>query len=150
MSKIIIRPIKLSDTKKIEELIKQLYQPVDQKSVIKSIQHHLDNDDYEIILATSSMDEVIGFISIHSTILIHREKPMARITAIIVDVNHRFLGVGKKLMNYAEAWAIKKGCNIIELTTGIFRKNSGVDIFYDKLDYKNTGDNQKIYLRKYI
>ena len=68
------------------------------------------------MLATNSMDEVIGFISIHSTILIHREKPMARITVIA-------LGVRKKLMNYAEAWAIKKACNIIELSTGIFRKN---------------------------
>ena len=40
------------------------------------------------------------------------------------------------------------GCVIIELTSGLRRANMGAHRFYQSLGYQNTGELEKVYLRK--
>jgi len=150
MSQFIIRPINLNDIKSIEQLIWQLSDSIEQESILDNIKRYVDNLDYEAMVAINTNGLIVGLIAMHSATFLHRKNNIARIMGLVVDSNHRRHGIGKILMEQAEKWAIKNECDIIELTSGIARKNSGTHDFYDKLGYKNINENKKIYLRKNI
>lgn len=150
MLKIIIRSIKLDDAKAVYHLIQQLSEPIEQQDIIHNIKHYIYHLDYELMVAEEvSNNKIVGFVAINLAVFFHRKNPMGRIMGLVVDINYRKQGIGKLLMNKAEELAAEKGCNIIELTSGINRKNMGTFNFYEQCGYENKV-NQKIYLRKVI
>ena len=67
---------------------------------------------------------------------------------LVVDELHRGKGFGKQLISYIEQHAEAVGCVIIELTSGLRRASMGTHRFYQSLGYQNTGELEKVYLRK--
>lgn len=59
------------------------------------------------------------------------------IDTLIVDSTCRGLGIGKKLIEFAEADAKKMGATEIELTTANFRRAHGTHDFYHSLGYED-------------
>jgi GNAT superfamily N-acetyltransferase len=55
------------------------------------------------------------------------------IGGLVVDRNHRRLGIGRELMDRAEAWARERGCSMVRLTSSATR--TAAHRFYEDLGY---------------
>ena len=60
--------------------------------------------------------------------------PEVIVQALVVDQNCRGTGVGKKMMNMAERWAVDRGFSSVALTSSVSR--SDAHSFYNRIGYK--------------
>jgi len=60
--------------------------------------------------------------------------PEVIVQALVVDRNCRGTGVGKKMMNMAERWAVDRGFSSVALTSSVSR--SDAHSFYNRIGYK--------------
>lgn len=68
--------------------------------------------------------------------VLHRPKPVGRISMMVVAEGLRSRGIGAELVHAAEAWLLEQGCGIIEVTSNL--KRTGAHRFYQKLGYERT------------
>lgn len=73
------------------------------------------------------------------------EANVAFIDNLLVGKNYRRLGVGKKLITYAERFAKKNKCTKIWLSTS---QDWEATKFYEKVGYKITGTHEKHFLEQ--
>ncbi len=64
----------------------------------------------------------------------------AVIGGLIVDGRNRGSGIGRRLVQYAEAWAVTQGCTSVLVRSNIVRKNA--HSFYEKIGYSNIKTSQ--------
>ncbi len=67
---------------------------------------------------------------------------------MIIDENHRRLGIGKTLMHIAEKFDQDHSCSHIELTSGLHRLELGSHDFYRSLGYNELNDTKKYFAKK--
>jgi GNAT superfamily N-acetyltransferase len=77
-----------------------------------------------------------GVITTHRTTVLHRPKPVGRITALVVDEALRGRGVGRALVAAAEATLKEAGCGLLEVTSNLRRADAHA--FYERLGYERT------------
>ncbi|HEX8466196.1 MAG TPA: GNAT family N-acetyltransferase [Allosphingosinicella sp.] len=80
--------------------------------------------------------EVIGVLAWHVTPVLHRPKPVGRITMMAVSDGERRRGVGRALVEAACAQMRAKGCGLIEVTSNV--DLSGAHGFYRRLGFERT------------
>jgi ribosomal protein S18 acetylase RimI-like enzyme len=80
--------------------------------------------------------EVIGVLAWHVTPVLHRPRPVGRITMMVVSGGERRRGVGRALVDAACAQMRSKGCGLIEVTSNV--DLSGAHGFYRKLGFERT------------
>jgi ribosomal protein S18 acetylase RimI-like enzyme len=81
-------------------------------------------------------DRVVGAASLHVTPVLHRPRPVGRITMMVVDEECRGEGIGSLLIAEAEARLKARGCGLIEVTSN--RKRLRAHHFYEGLGYERT------------
>ncbi|HEX8514020.1 MAG TPA: GNAT family N-acetyltransferase [Allosphingosinicella sp.] len=80
--------------------------------------------------------EVIGVLAWHVTPVLHRPKPVGRITMMVVADGERRRGVGRALVEAACGELRSKGCGLIEVTSNV--DLSGAHGFYRRLGFERT------------
>ena len=75
--------------------------------------------------------------TIHLRYTMNHEAPIAQLTLLVVDEQHRTRGVGRMLVEAAEQWALSRGARRIVVTTALQRAEAHA--FYERLQYKHTG-----------
>jgi len=80
--------------------------------------------------------EVIGVLAWHVTPVLHRPKPVGRITMMVVAEGERRRGVGRALVEAACAQMRAKGCGLVEVTSNV--DLSGAHGFYRRLGFERT------------
>jgi ribosomal protein S18 acetylase RimI-like enzyme len=80
--------------------------------------------------------EVIGVLAWHVTPVLHRPRPVGRITMMVVADGERRRGVGRALVEAACASLRAKGCGLIEVTSNV--DLSGAHGFYRRLGFERT------------
>jgi GNAT superfamily N-acetyltransferase len=65
-----------------------------------------------------------GLVAVHVAEMLHRPKPVARVTALVVAQCARGRGVGRVLLDHAVAFARERGCGLIELTSALYREDA--------------------------
>jgi ribosomal protein S18 acetylase RimI-like enzyme len=91
----------------------------------------------EPVLVAKLGDSVAGCLAWHIMTVLHRPRPVGRITLLIVAEKHRRKGVGRALIEAAEARLIQRGCGLLEAASD--PKARAAQAFYERLGYEATG-----------
>jgi GNAT superfamily N-acetyltransferase len=88
------------------------------------------------LVAGRSDGTVAGMATLHRMLVLHRPKPVGRITALVVDAPDRGQGIGRALVAAAEAALAAAGCGLLEITSNVRRTDAHA--FYERLGYERT------------
>jgi len=79
---------------------------------------------------------LVGVLTLGLTPVLHRPKPVGRITMLVVAEAARGAGIGAALVAEAEARLKARGCGLIEVTSN--RKRLRAHAFYERLGYERS------------
>jgi ribosomal protein S18 acetylase RimI-like enzyme len=88
------------------------------------------------LVALKNDGTLAGVATLHQTAVLHRQGPIGRITALVVDPALRGRGIGRALVAAAEAMLTDAGCVLIEVTSNARRADAHA--FYERLGYERT------------
>lgn len=87
-------------------------------------------------LVVQGEDTLLGTITLHRMMVLHRPKPVGRITSLVVDPSARGQGLGRALMRAAEDALVRAGCGLLEVTSHARRVEA--HSFYRHLAFEQT------------
>ena len=79
---------------------------------------------------------VVGCLATSIMHVLHRPRPVGRISMMVVEEGLRSQGIGAELVRAAEAWLKQQGCGMIEVTSNV--KRTDAHRFYERLGYERT------------
>ena len=126
-----MRLARAADAEAIGELTTQLGYDVASSEVEERLPHILSRPDHRFLVAESN-GQPVGWLHAAIAEFIETE-PFVMIAGLVVDRHHRRTGVGRILMEQAEAWARQQGCSIVRLWSSSTRTNA--HSFYERLGY---------------
>jgi predicted N-acetyltransferase YhbS len=85
------------------------------------------------VLVAEDGSEVVGVVSVNRLALLHRDTPVAFLSALVVRADHRGRGVGRALVDAVQSQAAAWGCATVELTSRDDRV--GAHQFYARLGF---------------
>ncbi|MGN6059630.1 MAG: GNAT family N-acetyltransferase [Sphingomicrobium sp.] len=129
-----IREAKPSDVPRLVELIHELGHQIDEKHVRKNLKA-LGKTGETPLVATLDK-KVVGMCGLGKRVVIHRPAPLGRITALVVAKNAQRHGIGRMLVEAAEDWMRKGGCQLVEVTSNDRRAEAHA--FYRHLGYERS------------
>jgi GNAT superfamily N-acetyltransferase len=129
-----IREAVPDDAEQLVPLIELLPHVVTVEGVRRRIEQISTNDFPQLVAMEDGA--IIGLCGLHRMTALHREKPVGRITILIVNEDHRGRGIGEQLVAAAEKRLRAAGCGMIELTSNEWLVDA--HRFYAKLGYKQT------------
>lgn len=88
------------------------------------------------MVASTDAGVLHGVGTLHVTRVLHRPKPVGRITALVVDESQRGRGVGSRIVRAAEVELRGEGCGLLEITSNTKRVDAHA--FYERLGYEKT------------
>ncbi len=130
-----IREATFDDAAQLHILLQQLGYNINLETVKIRITAY-QNTQHKIFVAIEE-GNIVGEISLGIYEQLWIDGPSCRIDTIVIDQSHRGHGIGKQLIEYAEQYALKVGCKVIELITSDKRRASGTHAFYESLGYKD-------------
>jgi len=129
---VVIRPAQSSDTTGILQLTRQLGYEVDETAASARLSRILARRDQQVLVAAA--DEIVGWIHVLLSEYVESDAA-AVIGGLVVDRSHRRSGVGRVLVDAAEAWARQQGCGVVRLWSSSTRTEA--HRFYQGLGYTN-------------
>jgi GNAT superfamily N-acetyltransferase len=88
------------------------------------------------LVAARADGTLAGVAVLHTMWVLHRPQPLGRITALVVDEMERGSGVGRRLVEAAEALFTGAGCGMLEITSNVALVKAHA--FYARLGYERT------------
>jgi GNAT superfamily N-acetyltransferase len=129
-----IRHAKPADAPRLVELVRLLGKEIEEKSLRKNLR--LLRKAGETPLVATLGREVVGLCGISARVMIHRYSPIGRISPLVVAEQAQGHGIGRMLVEAAEAWMRKKGCKLVEVTSNDRRAEAHA--FYRHMGYERT------------
>lgn len=130
-----VRTARTDDAARLAELAGQLGYDVDEAQMRRGIESLASEPAHAVIVVENSARGVIGWIHVGRRFALLSE-PAAEIYALIVDESCRARGVGKRLMQAAEAWARQQGLAMLRVRCNVLR--AAAQGFYGNLGYELT------------
>ena len=125
----VIRSATERDAAAVAELVVQLGYPLTAEGAAQRIRE-IGNDE---ALFTAVVDnKVVGLIQVSRMTGLEHE-PRAEIRALVVDEKQRGGGIGKALVEKAEAWARERGLPMMRVRSNVKRER--MRIFYERNGY---------------
>jgi len=130
-----VRAATVSDAEEIARLLTQLGHPTSAADV-RTTWDVWSAEGNRALVAERDDGGVVGVVTLHRMRVLHRRRPVGRVTALIVDEPERGTGIGRALMAAGERLLEEDGCGLIEITSN----NRLVDAhaFYRSLGYEQT------------
>lgn len=129
---LVIREAKKEDSKQIIDLFAQLSFETTEENLINFFENKSEIIKSSLFVAELNK-EVLGVIDFSVVDYFYYQKPILCVRAIVIDQRYRSLGIGNKLMGFAEDTARVKNCHYIELVSGQKRKDA--HRFYSNLGF---------------
>jgi GNAT superfamily N-acetyltransferase len=132
--KLKVRDAKPSDAKRLAELIHELGHEIGEKQVRKNLASLKKTGETPIVATLDKV--VVGMCGLGRRVVIHRPAPLGRITALVVTKDAQGHGIGRKLVEAAEDWMRKEGCQLVEVTSN--DRRTAAHAFYRHLGYERS------------
>jgi len=129
-----IREARPEDAEQMVALIELLPHRVTADGVRQRLEQIPERDCPQLVAVEDGA--AIGLCGLHRMTALHREKPVGRITILVVAKHARGKGAGKMLVDEAEKLFRAAGCGMIELTSNDWLVEA--HRFYAKLGFKQT------------
>ena len=126
-----IRPATPPDAAQIAELVRLLGHEVTESGVFRRLEESAAAQ-----LVAVEQGSILAFCGLGLMTVIHRERPVGRITILVVREDARGRGIGRRLVETAEEWAQRSGCGLIEITSNM--RLTEAHAFYEHLGYSRT------------
>lgn len=135
MNVALIREATEQDAPELARLLTALGHPTGAEGVLARW-HSWKAEGNSALVAARADGTLSGLATVHKTWVLHRPKPLARITSLIVDEAERGQGIGRALVAASEKWLADAGCGILEITSNHQRQDAHE--FYRHLGYEQT------------
>jgi GNAT superfamily N-acetyltransferase len=129
-----IRAAKPEDAAALVELLQELGVAAAVGAVTQRLAALADGG--ETVFVGTRGAEVLGFVTLHVTPVLHRPTPVGRMTALVVASRARRQGLGRALVAAAERRLAGAGCGLVEVTSN--QKLAEAHSFYQQLGYVMT------------
>lgn len=130
-----IRDAQPTDAEQIAALLAQLGYPTHASAVAARLERLAIVGDRVVVAELDSA--VVGLAHLQVAPAIERDRPAAKIGALVVDAAHRGHGIGRALVEEMEAEARSRGCELLFLTTAARRTDAHT--FYERVGLEETG-----------
>ncbi len=129
---LVVRAATIADVPRLAELCGQLGYPSTIQEVEQRLRLVQPDDEAAVFVAEQPGGQVVGWVHVSISRTIEVD-PSAEIGGLVVDQSRRSEGVGRLLMERAEAWAREKGCTAVTLRSNVIRERAHA--FYENLGY---------------
>ena len=129
--KITIREITANDATAVNALSKQLGYPLSIEQTLQNINAVLQSKDHTAFVAEFT-NKIVGWIGASQAIMIEVMQ-YCEINGLVIDQDHRGLGIGKLLIDKVKQWAREKNNNKIGLRCNV--KRTEAHLFYEHLGF---------------
>jgi GNAT superfamily N-acetyltransferase len=130
-----VRDAQQGDRVAIADLLRQLGYPTDANTVEARLQRLAVVGDRVIVAEVEG--RVVGLAHLQVSPAIEYDRPAAKIGALVVDGEHRGLGVGRSLLRALEDEARLRGCELMFLTTS--ERRDDAHAFYESVGLEQSG-----------
>jgi GNAT superfamily N-acetyltransferase len=130
-----IRDAAAADAAAMAALLTQLGYPSDPDAVEGRLERLRVVGDRVVVAELDGA--VVGLAHLQVTPAIERDRPAARLGALVVDEQQRGRGVGRALVEAVEAEARLRGCEVLYPTTA--ERRDDAHGFYERLGLEHTG-----------
>lgn len=89
------------------------------------------------VVVAEADGRAVGVVHVQVSPALERERPVAKVGALVVDEEHRGRGIGRALAQAVEEEARRRGCELLFVTTSESRDDAHA--FYERLGLKRTG-----------
>ena len=129
--KIIIREMTLNDAKAVNILSSQLGYTLSIEQTLQNINAVLESNDHTAFVAEYE-NKIVGWIGASQAIMIE-VMPHCEINGLVINQDHRGMGIGKLLIDKVKEWAREKNNNKIGLRCNV--KRTEAHLFYEHLGF---------------
>ena len=129
--KIIIREMAADDAKAVNTLSNQLGYPLSIEQTLQNINAVLESKDHTAFVAEYE-NKIVGWIGASQAIMIE-VMPHCEINGLVIDQDHRGMGIGKLLIDKVKQWAREKNNSKIGLRCNV--KRTEAHLFYQHLGF---------------
>ena len=129
--KITTREMTEKDAEAVNTLSKQLGYPLSIEQTLQNIKLILQSKDHTAFVAEYE-HIIVGWIGVAQAIMIE-VNPHCEINGLIINKDHRGIGIGKSLIDRVKQWAKEKGNDKIGLHCNI--KRAEAHLFYEHLGF---------------
>lgn len=135
-----IRPMTRADAAAVAALVGQLGYPTTPERMAGRFDLLAGDTAHALFVAEvagepATGEPLAGWVHVHGVLLLEAD-PRAEIWGLVVDAAHRGRGIGRALMDRAEAWARARGYTEIRLHSNVVR--AAAHRFYQDLGYRIT------------
>ena len=130
----VIRPATVADASELARLISLLGYPPTADALSATWQSWAGPHNWALVAQGSGC--LLGAITFHCMVVLHRPQPVGRITSLVVDPASRGRGLGRALVVAAERSLREAGCGLLEVTSHARRAEA--HDFYRHLGYEQT------------
>jgi GNAT superfamily N-acetyltransferase len=126
----VIRPAAVSDAPELSRLLAELRHPTSAESIAARWEDWAGEGNSALVAARPD-GTLLGMATLHRMVVLHRPRPVGRITVLIVDERDRGRGIGRALVAAAESSLAAAGCGLLEITSNLRLVNAHA--FYEHL-----------------
>jgi GNAT superfamily N-acetyltransferase len=126
-----IRPARLADADAIAALARQLGYDAAPSAVARRLPRILIRSDQQFLVADHD-GRPVGWIHMLVSEYVEADAFVV-IGGLVVDREHRQHGIGRRLLEHAEEWAVQQGCSVVRLSSNV--KRTGAHAFYQRVGY---------------
>jgi GNAT superfamily N-acetyltransferase len=130
-----VRPARPDDADALAALLAALGYPTAPADAAARLAALPPSDDGVLLAMAAGVP--VGLVGLHRFATIHAPAPVCYITALVTAAAARGQGVGRRLLEAAERWAIARGCSRIVVTSAEHRADAHA--FYERCGYPYTG-----------